>query len=473
MIWRWLERTGAQGVSFVVSIVLAQLLGPEVYGTVALITVFTAILQVFVDSGMGTALIQKKDADDLDFSSLFYFNVAMCLALYAAIFIAAPWIARFYRRPELTPLVRVLSLTLVISGVKNIQHAYVSRHMMFKKFFFATLSGTIGAAVLGIYMAYQGYGAWALVAQHLFNTLVDTIILWITVKWRPKRMFSAKRLKVLFKYGWKLLVSALIDTGYRELRQLIIGKKYSSEDLAFYNKGNQFPKTIVSNINSAIDSVLLPTMSRAQDDRARVKEMTRRAIKTSTYIMAPLMIGLAVCARPVVDLLLKAKWPPCVPFLRIFCITYLFYPIHTANLNAIKAMGRSDLFLKLEIAKKAIGLAVLLSTMWFGPLVMAYSALFTSVSSQIINSWPNRKLLNYPYLEQLKDIMPGILLAVLMGAIVFAVQLLGLRDWLTLLIQIPLGAAIYIAGSKLFHLESFHYVLDVGKSYLRKRASNK
>ena len=345
--------------------------------------------------------------------------------------------------------------------------------MMFKKFFFATLSGTIGAAVLGIYLAYQGYGAWALVAQHLFNTLVDTIILWITVKWRPKRMFSAKRLKVLFKYGWKLLVSALIDTGYRELRQLIIGKKYSSEDLAFYNKGNQFPKTIVSNINSAIDSVLLPTMSRAQDDRARVKEMTRRAVKTSTYIMAPLMIGLAVCARPVVDLLLKAKWPPCVPFLRIFCITYLFYPIHTANLNAIKAMGRSDLFLKLEIAKKAIGLAVLLSTMWFGPLVMAYSALFTSVSSQIINSWPNRKLLNYPYLEQLKDIMPGILLAVLMGAIVFAVQLLGLRDWLTLLIQIPLGAAIYIAGSKLFHLESFHYVLDVGKSYLRKRASNK
>ena len=473
LIWRWLERTGAQGVSFIVSIVLARLLGPEVYGTVALITVFTAILQVFVDSGMGTALIQKKDADELDFSSLFYFNVTMCLVLYVIMVLAAPLIARFYRRPELTPLVRVLSLTLVVSGVKNIQHAYVSRHMMFRKFFFATLGGTLGAAILGIYMAYRGYGVWALVAQHLFNTLVDTIILWITVKWRPKRMFSLQRLRALFGYGWKLLVSSLIDKGYNELRQLIIGKMYSSEDLAFYNKGRQFPHTIVTNINSAIDSVLLPAMAREQDDRTRVKEMTRRAIKTSTYIMAPLMIGLAVCAKPVVDLLLTSKWLPCVPFLRIFCVTYMFYPIHTANLNAIKAVGRSDLFLKLEVLKKAVGLTVLLSTMWFGPLVMAYSALFTSVLGQIINSWPNRKLLNYPYLEQLKDILPGILLALVMGAIVYLIQLLGLRDWITLLIQIPLGAVIYIAGSKLLHLDSFHYVLDVGKSYLRKRASNK
>ncbi len=468
MIWRWLERTGAQGVSFVVSIVLAQLLGPEVYGTVALITVFTAILQVFVDSGMGTALIQKKDADDLDFSSLFYFNVAMCLVLYAAVFFAAPLIAKFYDRPELTPLVRVLGLTLVISGVKNIQQAYVSRHMMFRKFFFATLGGTIGAAVLGIYMAHRGFGAWALVAQHLFNALVDTIILWITVKWRPKRVFSLKRLRALFRYGWKLLVSALLDKGYTELRQLIIGKLYSSEDLAFYNRGVQFPRTIVTNINSAIDSVLLPTMARVQDDRTRVKEMTRRAIKTSTYIMAPLMIGLAVCAEPVVGLLLKAKWLPCVPFLRIFCITYMFYPIHTANLNAIKAVGRSDLFLKLEIAKKVIGLAVLLSTMWFGPLVMAYSALFTSVLSQIINSWPNRKLLNYPYLEQLKDILPAILLAVVMGAIVYAVEFLGLNKLLTLCIQIPLGFLIYAAGSKVLRIDSYEYVLSVVRSYLKK-----
>lgn len=468
-LWRFLERVGAQGVTFIVSIVLARLLDPAVYGTVALVTVFTAIMQVFVDSGMGSALIQKKDADDLDFSSVFYFNMAMCLALYAVMFFAAPHIARFYAMPELTSVVRVLSLTLVISGVKNIQQAYVSRNMLFKRFFFATLGGTLGAAAVGIWMAYRGYGVWALVAQHLFNATVDTVILWLTVKWRPKRMFSLQRLKGLFSYGWKLLVSALLDTVYGKLRQLIIGKLYSSEDLAFYNRGGQFPSVIVSNINSSIDSVLLPTMAQAQDDRTAVKGMTRRAIKTSTYIMAPMMVGLAVCAEPVVELVLTPKWLPCVPFLRIFCITYMFYPIHTANLNAIKAMGRSDFFLKLEIIKKVMGLTVLLVTMWHGVLVMAYSALFTSACSQIINSWPNNKLLNYPYLEQLKDILPGILLAAGMGAIVYCVQFFGLNDWLTLAIQVPLGAALYIGGSKLFKLESFEYVLSIAKGYLNKR----
>ena len=467
-LWRFLERVGAQSVTLIVSIVLARLLDPTVYGTIALVTVFTAIMQVFVDSGMGSALVQKKDADDLDFSSVFYFNMAMCLVLYALMFAVAPFIARFYAMPELTPVIRVLSLTLVISGVKNIQQAYVSRNMLFKRFFFATLGGTIGAAVIGIWMAYRGYGVWALVAQHLFNATIDTLILWITVKWRPKRMFSLRRLKGLFSYGWKLLVSALLDTGYRDLRQLIIGKLYTSEDLAFYNRGNQFPSLIVSNINSSINSVLLPTMAKAQDDRATVKGMTRRAIKTSTYIMAPMMIGLAVCAEPIVELVLTAKWLPCVPFLRIFCITYMFYPIHTANLNAIKAMGRSDLFLKLEIVKKIMGLTVLLITMWHGVMVMAYSLLLTSVLSQIINSWPNKKLLNYSYLEQLKDILPGILLAAGMGAIVYCVQFLGLNDWLTLLIQVPLGAALYIAGSKLFHIDSFEYVLGIIKGYLHK-----
>ena len=467
-LWRFLERIGAQGVTLVVSIVLARILDPSVYGTIALVTVFTAIMQVFIDSGMGSALIQKKDADDLDFSSVFYFNMVVCLVLYALMFVAAPFIARFYAMSELTPVVRVLSLTLVISGVKNIQQAYVSRNMLFKRFFFATLGGTIGAAVIGIWMAYHGYGVWALVAQNLFNATIDTVILWITVKWRPKRMFSLQRLKGLFGYGWKLLASALLDTGYRELRQLIIGKIYTSEDLAFYNRGDQFPHLIVANINSSIDSVLLPTMAKAQDSREAVKAMTRRAIKTSTYIMAPMMIGLAVCAEPVVELVLTAKWLPCVPFLRIFCITYMFYPIHTANLNAIKAMGRSDLFLKLEILKKMVGLALICITAPISVMAMGYSLLVSSVLSQIINSWPNKKLLDYPYLEQLKDIMPGILLALGMGAVVYCVQLLGLNDWLTLLIQVPLGAAIYIGGSKLLHLDSFTYILGVAKSYLHK-----
>ncbi len=467
--WRFLERCGAQGVTFIVSIVLARLLDPTVYGTVALVTIFTTIMQVFVDSGMGNALIQKKDADDLDFSSVFYFNMAMCSVLYLIMFFAAPLIASFYRMPELTAIVRVLSFVVVISGVKNVQQAYVSRHLMFKRFFFSTLGGTIGAAVIGIAMAYLGFGVWALVAQMLFNAAVDTTILWITVKWRPKKMFSFQRLKSLFSYGWKLLVSSLIDTVYNDLRQLIIGKKYSSGDLAYYNQGKKFPQLIVTNINTSIDSVLLPTMSKAQDDMAAVRSMTRRAIKTSTFLMMPAMIGLAVCAEPLVQLILTEKWLPCVLFLRIFCITYAFYPIHTANLNAIKAMGRSDLFLKLEIIKKTVGIIAILITMWISVQAMAYSFLVTTILNQIINSWPNKKLLNYSYLEQVKDMMPQILLSLGMGAAIYAVSFLHLSASLTLLIQIPLGVLVYWSGSKIFHVESYTYIIEMVKNFKKRK----
>ncbi|SFX01936.1 lipopolysaccharide biosynthesis protein [Ruminococcus sp. XPD3002] len=467
-IWRFLERCGAQGVTFVVSIVLARLLDPSVYGTIALVTVFTTVMQVFVDSGMGSALIQKKETDDLDFSSVFYFNMVVCCFLYLVMFLTAPLIAIFYDMPDLVPVIRVLSLILIISGVKNVQQAYVSRHMLFRKFFFSTLGGTIGAAVVGIVMAYCGFGVWALVAQMLFNTIIDTTILWITVKWRPKRMFSMERLKGLFSFGWKVLLSALIDTIYTDLRQLIIGKMYTKDDLAFYNQGDKFPKLVVTNINTSIDSVLLPTMSREQNNPDRVKDMTRRAIKTSTFIMMPIMVGLAVCAEPLVRLILSDKWLPCVPFLRIFCFTYAFYPIHTANLNAIKALGRSDLFLKLEICKKGVGLIVLLSTMWFGVMAMAYSLLFTSVINQIINSFPNKKLLHYSYLSQFKDMFPQIGLSLAMGGIVYCVQFIGLNDILTLMLQVIVGVVTYIVGSRLFHIESFDYLLNIAKGFLHK-----
>ena len=468
--WRFFERCGAQGVTFIVSIVLARILDPDLYGTIALVTVFTTIMQVFVDSGMGNALIQKKDADDLDFSSVFYFNMIMCSGLYLIMFFAAPFIAWFYDMPDLTAIVRVLSLILIISGIKNVQQAYVSRHMLFKKFFFATLGGTIGAAVVGIVMAYAGFGVWALVAQMLFNATVDTIILWITVKWRPKKMFSLQRLKGLFSYGWKLLISSLIDTVYNDVRQLIIGKRYSKSDLAQYNQGKKFPQLIVTNINISIDSVLLPTMSKAQDDPETVKNMTRRSIKISTYIMMPFMVGIAVCAKPLVSLVLTDKWLPCVPFLRIFCFSYAFWPIHTANLNAIKAMGRSDLFLILEIIKKVVGAIAIVATMFISPMAMAYSLLIVSVLSQLINSWPNRKLLGYSYENQLMDMLPQILLSSVMGVIVFSIQFMGLSSWLTLLIQIPLGVFIYIALSKIFHIDSYNYLITTVKGLFKKKS---
>lgn len=466
--WRLAEAGGAQAVTFIVSIVLARLLDPSDYGAIALITVFTNILAVFINSGMGTALIQKKDADDLDYSSLFYFNMAMCLFLYGVMFLCAPLIAEFYEMPELTAFTRVISLTFIISGVKGIQHAYVAKHMMFKKFFFATLGGTIFSAGLGIFLAYKGFGTWALIAQQLSNAIIDTIVLWITVKWRPKRMFSFKRLKALFSYGWKMLLSALLDKGYEQLRSLIIGKVYSSADLAFYQKANNFPSIIINNVNTSIDSVLLPSMSSVQDSKETVKGMTRRAMKTSTYVMAPLLMGLAACGQSLISILMTDKWLPSYPFMVIFCITYMFYPVHTANLNAIKAMGRSDIFLKLEIIKKIVGITAILVTFRISVMAMAYSLLVVSVLSQIINSWPNKKLMNYSYLEQLKDILPGILLAAFMGVCVYCVNFLHLSNWLTLIIQVPLGAVIYIGLSALLKLESFTYVWNMVKPFINK-----
>ena len=469
-LWRFAERIGAQGVSFIVSIVLARLLDPELYGTIALVLVYTTILNVFVDNGLGNALVQKKEADDLDFSSVFYFNVALCCVLYLIMFFASPLIADFYNDSTLTPLIRVLSLTLVISGVKNIQYAYVSRTMQFKRFFFSTLGGTVGAGIIGIFMAYKGYGVWALAVQYVFNAAVDTTILWITVKWRPRRAFSWERLKGLMSYGWKLVVSALLDTGYQELRQLIIGKKYTSADLAFFNRGRQFPNLIVENVNSSINSVMFPTLSRVQDDRVRLKEMTRRAMKTSIFIMAPLMAGLAFCAEPIVRLLLTEKWMECVPYMRIFCFSFLLYPVHTANLNAIKAMGRSDIFLKLENIKKIVGLALLLSTMWFGVMAMAYSLVVSGILSVMINAWPNRKLMGYSYSDQIRDILPSVLLALVMGLAVYTVRFLGLGDFVTLLIQVPLGAALYTVGSRFFCKDNYEYLLSMIKKFLGRKS---
>ena len=467
-IWRYAERCGAQIVGFVVSIILARLLEPSMYGTIALVTVFTGILQVFIDSGLGVSLVQKKNADDLDFSTVFYVNILFCMAVYILLFLAAPFIAEFYKDPQLTPVIRVLGITLLISGVQGLQQSDVTKKMIFKRFFFSTLGGTITAAVIGIWMAYNGFGVWALVAQRIINNLIDTTILWVTVKWRPKKLFSFKRLKGLYSYGWKMLVSQLISKIYGDIRQLIIGRMYSASDLAFYNKAKSFPVLIISNINASIDSVLLPTMANEQDEHERVKNMMRRAMMTSIYIMSPLMIGLAFVSTPMIRLLLTEKWLPSAPFMAIFCIIYMFYPVQTANLNAIQAMGRSDIFLKLEILKIAIGVIVLVSTMWFGVMAMAYSSLFTSVISQIINSWPNKKLLGYSYIQQLKDIVPSILLAAFMGVCVYFIQFIGLPDIITLAIQVSLGAAIYIAGSRLLKLEAFYYVWDTLKLMLER-----
>ncbi|MFR7758290.1 MAG: lipopolysaccharide biosynthesis protein [Christensenellales bacterium] len=464
LMWSFLEKFGAQCVTLVVSIVLARLLEPDVFGMIGIVTVFMAVLNVFVDSGLGNALIQKKDADAVDFSSVFFFNILMCTALYLLLFLTAPLVAKFFKLPELSPVIRVMGLTLIFSGINNVQKAFVARHLKFKRFFFATLGGTLGAAAVGIFMAVKGYGVWALVGQSLFSSLANTVILWITVKWRPVWKFSGERFKGLFFYGWKLLAASLIGTIYNNLRQLIIGKMYSAESLAFYNRGYMIPNTFVGSVSSAIDSVLLPVLASAQDDKEAVMAITRRSVRISAYVMWPIMMGIAACSEALISVLLTDKWLPSAPFIIIFCITYAFQPLESANLNAIKALGRSDIYLKLDLIRKTIGFTILVSTMWFGPLVMALSNLFFAVINQIINIYPNKKLLSYSYRQQMSDFLPSMFLAAVMFAIVYSVKLFGLANWLTLLIQVPTGVLVYFIGSKLFKYDSFDYIVNTVKS---------
>lgn len=460
-IWRFLERSGSQGVNFIVSIILARKLGPEAYGVITLANVFIAILLVFVEKGFGTALIQSKEADDYDFSSVFFFNLCICIVLYMLLFFATPFISSYYGIDELTPVIRALGLILISSGLKNVQQAYVSRNLLFKKFFFSTIIATICGGTIGILMVYKGFGAWALVAQTLINEFVGTLILWLTVKWRPKLLFSWNRLITLIKFGWKLLVSSLIDTVYNKLRDLIIGKRYTADDLAFYNKGNQLPSVLVINTCTAVDSVLFPTIAKVQDDKERVKDLTRKSIKLSTFIIMPMMVGTAVCAESIIRLLLTETWLPCVPYLRVACATYAFYMIHTANLNAITAIGRSDIFLKLEILKKGIGILTIVLTIQYGPFVLVCSGLFASVVSMIINCYPNKRLLSYGFIEQMKDIFPSTAIACVMGSIVGLINFIAFPDIVKLIIQVIVGVFIYCVLSKMLKLWSLDYLYNL------------
>ena len=463
LIWRFSERIGAKLISVVVQLILARLLAPEVFGTVAIVLVITNILQVFVESGFGTALIQKKDSDDLDFSSVFWFNVFVCIVLYLLLFISAPLISRIYHDDQLISVVRVVGLILLISGIRNVQQAYVSKNMLFKRFFFATLGGTIIGGAVGVFMAFKGFGIWAYVTQYLLLNLISTVILWLTVGWRPKFEFSFERLGSLFSYGWKLLLASLLNTVSDQLRPLIIGYKYSSSDLAYYNEGLIIPNLITENVNTSIDSVLLPALSEQQDEKGVIKSMTKRAIQISSYIMWPLMIGIAVCAKPFVLLVLKEKWLPCVPFIQMFCLYYALWPIHTANLNAIKAIGRSDVFLKLEIFKRVFDFAVVIGTMFISVKAMALGLLIEGVIFQFVNAMPNARLIGYKYTEQIKDILPGIVLSLIMGCVAWSVTLLSLGNLLTLILQVVIGATVYIVLSYLFKIDSFSYLLKVVK----------
>ena len=467
-LWRLGERVGAQAVTFIVSIVLAWFIVPEDYTIISLVTIFITFCNVFVTSGFGNSLIQKKDADNVDFSSVFYFNIVFSVSVYALLFAAAPLIGRFYDSELLVSVVRVMGLRIIIAAVNSVQQAYVSRHMQFKRFFFSTLGGTVASGVLGIGMAYLGCGVWSVVAQYLFNSFVDTVVLWFTVKWRPSFAFSFSRLKTLFSYGWKLLVSGLIDEAYNNIRSLVIGKIYTKEHLSLYNNGQKIPNLIVDNVNSSIASVLFPAIAKNQTDREKVRAMTRRSVKIGGYVMIPLMAGLAMCADSVVHLILPETWYMCIPYIRIACFSGALIPLQTANLQAIKAIGRSDVSLKVEIVKKGTCLAIFLAVAWRSVMAIAYSTIAAAMISLVINSFPNSKLLGYRYIDQIKDIFPYILMSGVMAAAVWAVSLIHTYTVIILVLQVLTGAAVYILLSYIFKIDSFWFILDALKELFGK-----
>ena len=450
-------------MQLIVQIILARLLLPADYGIIALIVVFISISQVFVQSGLGTALVQKKNVTDADYSSVFFLSLVIALVFYCILFLGAPFIAAFYNQPLINPVLRVLGLTLFFGAINTIQNAVIARDFLFKKLFVSSLGAVILSGGAGIAMAYSGYGVWALVGQQLTSIMALCLFMWFTVKWRPKLLFSLIRVKELFSFGWKLLASSLIDMTVMNLSSLIIGKLYPASMLGYYTKGQEFPHLLMSNVNSSIQAVMFPAYAKNQDKRPIVKQIMRRALVTSSFLVFPAMAGLAAIAEPLVKLLLTDKWLICVPFIQIFCAVYAFWPIHTANLQAINALGRSDVFLRLTIVKEIVVLVVLAITIPIGIYAMALGRIATGVISMTINAYPNKLLLEYSFTEQWRDLMPALILSLIMFGAAYSALFLGLPAWATLILQIGVGVVVYIGLAWMLGLEALTYVMNTMK----------
>lgn len=468
--WKFNEQIASQLVSFIVSIVLARILTPKDYGIVSLVNVFIVIANVFVTSGFSAALIQKKDATQLDFSTIFHCSLIFSFVIYGIIYLCAPLIGDFYRNKALIWVVRVFALQLPLSSFNSIQQAYVSRHMAFRKIFVSTTIATILSGILGIIFALNNFGVWALVFQTILSTVFQTLVLFLEIPWRPKLEFSFESAKELIGYGWKVFGASFLGTFFNELRNLIIGRFYSPADLAYYNRGSRMPDLVANNIDSTITSVLFPVLSKHSDDYSKLKSMIRRSIRTSTFIIMPLMFGLAVAAKPVTQILLTNKWLPSVPFMQCLCISGAFGSISNANMQVIKASGRSDILLKLELIKKPLYLIFLIVSIKINVLAVAISMAIYNIVGMLINVKPNNKLINYSYREQFKDIFPALTLSMIMGICILPIQLLNLSPFFELTLEVISGGIIYLGGSWIFKLEPFFYLLEYAKSFFNKQA---
>lgn len=468
--WKFAERIAAQSVTFIVSVIIARILSPDDYSVISIAAIFFAFANVFIYSGLNTALIQKKEANIVDYSSVLFISLIVSVLVYAVLFFCAPLIAQIYKKDILISVIRVMGLTLIVGAVNSVLCAYISNKLEFRKFFFATIIGTVISAFVGIYMAVSGAGVWSLVAQQMTNSIIDTIILWVATQFRPVLKLSVSRVKPMLSYGWKILLTTFISVAYDEAFPLIIGIKFSPTDLAFYSKGKNVPSTANSAIGDTISAVIFPIMSKMQDDKEKLLEYTRQFIAVSTFAVFPLMIGLFAVSDNFISVLLTDKWLPASIYLKVFCASFIFIAVNNAHLQVIKALGRSDLILKMEILKKTtysvlIVFAILLSDK---PQTLAYVTLATSLIATVINTFPCVKLLDYTYKKQFDDLKANIFTSLLMGAVVFVMNYLPLKKSFVFPVQIIAGVLLYAVLNIIFNNRAVSFFAGVLKPFVNK-----
>lgn len=457
LFWKLLELLGAQGVQFVVAVVLARLMTPAEYGTIGLIMIFITIANTFVQSGFATALIQRDEVKESDYSSVLRICLLVSVPVYGLLWFASPFVADYYGMPVLAPLLKVMGTVLFPGAVISIQTAYVSRTLNFRQLFKATMAAVFLSGGAAIFLASRGFGVWAMAAQQLVYYLALMTGLFFTVSWRPSGRFEAERVAELFSFGWKILASGLIDTVWMNVYGLIIGKRYSAADLGGYSRGEQFPKLITSNLSAAIQAVLLPAYAKNQKDPETLRRMMKQSIRLSAFAVFPMMAGLMAVSEPLIRVLLTEQWLFCAPYLAIMCICYAFWPIHVTNLQMVTALGRSDLFLKLEIVKKVLGIIILVISIRYGIIGMLLLKAVDELLCTFINAAPVKKLIGYGIFEQYLDMLPAFLAAGLMGMAVFLMNRLSVPDLPLLFLQILAGAVLYLLFSFIFNRETVRF----------------
>lgn len=470
IFWKFSERILAQFISFVVSLVIARILSPAEYGLVAMAMIFINIANVFVSSGFNAALIQKEssDSDEIDFSTLFYCSLLISVVLYVILYFVSPFISEFYSNDDLTNVLRVFGLILPLSSYKSIQNAWVSKHLEFRKFFFATLGGTFVSAVIGILLAIKGGGVWALVAQYFTNAIIDSLVLTFTINWHPKFLFSVSSVKSLLPYGAKILSTDLIGVVYNQLNSFFIAKKFTSADLAFYTKGRHIPDLIDNNIGVAISSTLFPAFSLKKDSYDDIVSMCRRAVQVSCFVLLPFYWGLAAVAENLINVVLTSKWTPCVPFLRIVCLSGVLNSIGIIDIQLLKAIGKASVVFRIEFIKKPLYLIILFFSLKYDIYVLACTVPVTALIATVVNGICIQKYVGYTLFQKLEDFFSSFLIASLMGALVYFLNFIHLKTIFLLFLQVFIGIIFYILLSYFSKNKSFCYVLN----FLRERKSN-